>query len=236
MTAYVDKQLGALLKLQDAADARGNEAPLKGLARGLAFQIAEGVGQIERQASTPEPDLREAERALRPFGVRIGRRTLFLPQLLKPAPASLSALLWAVHGQLEPIPSPPVPGLTSFAVDKGDNKDFLAAAFHRVVAGRAIRLDILERIENELFEGQRKRVPAAETLKMLVSLLGCGNDEAVMVARALDWDFVTEQRDTGPVQTWRRTEKKRKGHKEKRRSVPPPDSPFSGLKALIPAD
>ncbi len=61
-------------------------------------------------------------------------RTLYLPKLLRPEPASLLGLLWGVHQKLEHIPAPPLPGLTSFEHDGVAPYAFLEACGFRVVA------------------------------------------------------------------------------------------------------
>ena len=62
-----------------------------------------------------------------------------------------SAAAAAIHAKLDRIPPPPQPGLTSFALNKNDEFEvpdgFLAASFYRRLGTRAVRLDILERME-----------------------------------------------------------------------------------------
>ena len=134
---------------------------LPGPARGLAFQLAEALGAIERHSPALPHDVRGAAQALRPFGVRVGWQSVYLPRLIKPAPAALSALLWAIHAKLDRIPPPPQPGLTSFALNKNDEFEvpdgFLAAAFYRRLGTRAVRLDILERMETVLADAAKRQ-------------------------------------------------------------------------------
>src|SRR5207253_2797839 len=123
-------------------------------------------------------------------GVRAGRNTLYLPRMIRPASAGLAALLWAVHRRLAQIPSPPAPGLTSFVLDDEDVRlpdDFLRAAFFRKAGTRAVRLDILERIEDVMADSSRQRRNADETMTLNVSLLGSTNDDAREVIAALGW-------------------------------------------------
>src|SRR6185295_11035688 len=83
--AYVEKLLGALLALLAAED-------ITGIARGVAFQLAEALGVLERQKVADEvKGLDQPSRAmLRKYGVRFGAYHLYLPALLKPAPRSLA--------------------------------------------------------------------------------------------------------------------------------------------------
>ena len=84
---YMNQQLEPLKNLQNAE--------LSGLARGLAFQLLENKGVLPRRdiadlLAKLDQDLRGA---LRKCGVRFGFYHIFMPSLLKPAPARLLALL-----------------------------------------------------------------------------------------------------------------------------------------------
>ena len=167
-------------------------------------------------------------RALRPFGVWAGRRTVYLPKLLRPDAAGLLALLWGVWTKQAQLLGPPAPGLTSFAHD-GEPREFLHAAGFAVIGNRAIRFDMLERLETELDQATVSGASAAGILSKIVSLLGTGNDEAKAVLDALGWRLV-EVTDAPPV--WRK-------RREKVRKAPPVRnqtqtvSPFEGLKELM---
>jgi len=70
---------------------------LAGPARGLAFQLGEGLGLIDTGTARPQIEALtlSLRRSLDGKGVRFGRLSVFLPALLKPAPRRLKALLWA---------------------------------------------------------------------------------------------------------------------------------------------
>ena len=73
--------------------------------------------------------------------------------MLRPDAAALLTLLWGVWAKKDALPAPPSPGLTSFAVDsfgEGSDVAFLPASGFAVLAHRAIRFDMLERLEDEL--------------------------------------------------------------------------------------
>ena len=100
-----------------------------GMARGLAFQLLEGLGVIERHRVAEEvKGLDQAARAsLRKYGVRFGAYHVYLPALLKPAPRSLAAQLWALKRSdgelkgLDEVRQLASSGRTSFAADKEVN-------------------------------------------------------------------------------------------------------------------
>jgi len=102
-----------------------------------------------------------------------------------------------------------------------------------VLAERAIRFDMLERLEDELEKGLSAGTDAQSLLTKLVSLLGSGKEEARAVLAALGWRMV-EVADAQPV--WRRAKEKRRRPdpaKPRRPEAPiDPLSPFAGLAAL----
>lgn len=145
--AHVEKLLGALTKLSDAPD-------LTGIARGIAFQIVESLGVLERAKVAEEmKTLDQPSRAtLRGYGVRFGAHHIYLPALLKPAPRALALELYALkHGGLaqkgiDELPSLAASGRTSIPVDHEIQKGLYRAAGFRVCGERAVRVDILERL------------------------------------------------------------------------------------------
>ena len=234
IAARIAARLGPLLALRDATQARtGTDSALPGDARGIAHQLAENFASLDGARLTLPEKLGPLLRALRPYGVWVGRRTVYLPKLLRPDAAALLTLLWGVWTRKEPPPPPPAPGLTSFAVDKGTDTSSLHAAGFAVLGGRAIRFDMLERLEDELEAALSSGTDAETLLTKLVSLLGASKDEARAVIAALGWREVAVA-DAKPV--WRRArEKPRRPDKAKPKKVePPPDphSPFAGLAAL----
>ncbi|HEY5048163.1 MAG TPA: helicase-related protein [Rhizomicrobium sp.] len=230
-------RLEPLLALRSAADAKpGSAAALPAIARGLAYQLLEQVGALDMEHATLPSDGRGAWRALRPFGIRFARRSIHFPKLLRPEAASLLALLWAVHARLENIPSPPAPGITSFDIDDSTNTGFLTAAGFRVARGRAIRLDMLDRLEEQLDAATATGESAADLVPKLVSLLGCDRVTLEAVLAALNWTRVEVADPAAPRTVWRHN-----AGRVRRKSAKPQEqlrdlSPFAGLAVLVPAD
>ncbi len=216
-------RLEPLLALARAAQAKvGSAAALSPAARGVAHQLAENFGSLNRTALDLPDKLGPVIRSLRPFGLWFGRRHVYLPRLLRPDAASLLALLWGVWTKQSQLPGPPAPGLTSFARG-AEPEEFLGAAGFALIAGRAIRYDMLERLEDELEKAVAGGTGAEASLPRLVSLLGTGNDEGKAVLAALGWRSVAV---TGAPAVWRKArEKRRKPRPEARRR----DSPFAAL-------
>ena len=71
---------------------------MTGIARGVAYQLIEDLGVLERQKVAEDvKGLDQASRAsLRKYGVRFGAYHIYIPPLLKPAPRALATLLYAL--------------------------------------------------------------------------------------------------------------------------------------------
>ena len=91
LKSHIEKLLGPLFELSAAAD-------VTGIARGVAFQLVEALGVLDRQKVAEEvKGLQQPERAsLRKYGVRFGAYHIYVPALLKPVPRALAAQLWAL--------------------------------------------------------------------------------------------------------------------------------------------
>lgn len=127
---------------------------LSGIARGIAFRLVENFGLIERRTIADDVKSldQEGRAALRRLGVRFGAYHIFLPALLKPAPASLVTLLWALQndGKDKPgfgdIVHLLASGRTSVVVNQSFEAVFYKLAGFRILGRRAVRVDILERL------------------------------------------------------------------------------------------
>ena len=149
---WIAQQVKKLLgPLKDLETGEGME----GIARGIAFQIGEALGVLERAKVSEELKTlpQEARASLRKLGVRFGAYHLYLPALVKPAPRALSAQLWALKNGgvegvkgLDEVPHLASSGRTSFVADQAVPKGFYRAAGFRVCGERAVRVDILERL------------------------------------------------------------------------------------------
>jgi ATP-dependent RNA helicase SUPV3L1/SUV3 len=145
--SHVEKLLAPLFALSAAED-------ITGISRGVAFQLVEALGVLERQKVAEEvKGLDQPSRAtLRKHGVRFGAYHIYVPALLKPGPRALAAQLWALkHGDpeskgLDALQQLAASGRTSIPVDKGIDKTLYRTVGYRVCGERAVRVDILERL------------------------------------------------------------------------------------------
>ncbi|RWQ66136.1 helicase-related protein [Mesorhizobium sp.] len=148
---FVNFQIESLLKpLVDLKNAE----QITGIGRGIAFQLVEHFGLINRRDIAEEMKSldQEGRAALRRLGVRFGAYHVFVPALIKPAPAGLVTLLWALRNDGKDKPGfgdvvhALASGRTSVVIDPTFDKTFYKLAGYRNLGRRAVRVDILERL------------------------------------------------------------------------------------------
>jgi ATP-dependent RNA helicase SUPV3L1/SUV3 len=144
--AHIEKLLGPLSELAAAAD-------VTGIARGVAFQLVEALGVLDRQRVAEEvKGLEQPARAtLRKYGVRFGAYHIYIPALLKPAPRAMATQLWVLmhdgpQDKLVDLLHLAGSGRTSIPIDREIDPALYRTAGYRVCGERAVRVDILERL------------------------------------------------------------------------------------------
>ena len=190
------RRLAALKRLTEAiADGR-----LRGLARGVAYQLVEQSGILDRRRADEHIRAlsQNERRVLKSFGVRFGAFSLYLPALLAPEAqaigavfAELAAPRWrpAAEG-LGVLPHPPPP------------PEALSLRGLRAVAGMAAPVLALERLD-ALARASPERAGAVELTPALLAALGWTPGEAEQILRALG--FVRVRRgDPTEASLWRR--------------------------------
>lgn len=214
LVQHVKKLLGPLIELE-----KGDE--LDGTPRGIAFQLGEALGILDRAQVAEEVKglSQDGRAALRKLGVRFGAYHLYLPALLKPAPRALAAQLYALkHGGgaaaegLNEVLHLAASGRTSFAARKDISKNLYRAAGFRLCGDRAVRIDILERLADLIRPAANFRPgitpgdppPGAAdgdgftVTVAMTSLAGCSGESFASILRALG--YVAERRK-GPLIT-----------------------------------
>ena len=199
---HIERLLAPLFVLGAAED-------VTGLARGIAFQLVEALGVLERSKVADDlKSLDQTSRAvLRKHGVRFGAYHVYMPLLLKPAPRGLAAQLWVLkhggeaetHG-FDELQRLAASGRTSFAADKDTPRPLYRTIGYRVCGERAVRVDILERLADLIrpalawrpgslapkplgaFEGTGFTITQAMT-----SLTGCSGEDFAGILRGLGY-------------------------------------------------
>lgn len=201
LKTHIEKLLGPLFGLAKAED-------ITGIARGIAFQLIEALGVLERAKITAEmKDLDQPSRAtLRKYGVRFGAYHIYFPGLLKPAARSLASLLWAEKqdnvdmSALSGAQHLASSGRTSFAVDKALARDAYRVLGYRQCGERAVRVDILERLADLIRPALawRESSPGAKpagafdgrsfvVTQAMTSLTGSAGEDFASILRALGY-------------------------------------------------
>jgi ATP-dependent RNA helicase SUPV3L1/SUV3 len=207
---HVTKLLGPLKTLEAGEG-------LDGMARGIAFQIGEALGVLDRTRVANEVKTlpQEARAALRQLGIRFGAYHLYLPALLKPAPRALAAQLWALRSGetkgLDDVPHRAASGRTSFPADPEVSKSLYRAAGFRVCGDRAVRVDILERLADLIRPAIAYRPgttpgdppPGAAdgngfvVTVAMTSLAGCAGESFASILKSLG--YVVDRRKGPPI-------------------------------------
>nr|WP_238260165.1 helicase-related protein [Methylobacterium mesophilicum] len=204
LKAMIVRLLGPLMELETAGD-------LVGLAKGIGYQVVEALGVLERSKVAQEMRSldQEGRGALRRHGVRFGAYHIFLPALLKPAPRTLAAQLWALRNGgldqrgLDEIAHLAGSGRTSIKVDREIAKGLYRAAGFRVSGERAVRVDILERLADLIRpaiayrpgttpgappEGTADGDAFVATVGM-TSLVGCSGEDFASILKSLGYSL-----------------------------------------------
>ena len=221
LTAWFSTKRRELLKpLCDA-----ETADLTGAARGLVFQLSENMGSLPRAALNQQIEAlsRDERKALKTIGIIIGRASVYLPGLLKPAPTRFLSLLWALANDVRPQPEIPHPGRVSLPT--GDFPGgYLAAIGYRPAGRLALRLDILERIAAQAWQLCRKGPFAVDS--QLLSQAGCGAKDMIAILHELGF-----RQDGDLFAVDQKSKPKRKVRAAKKVSLDP-HSPFAKLKEM----
>lgn len=227
---------------------RLEQSSLTGAARGLAFQLREGLGSLWRGDAEAQINAlsREDRKELRKLGVRLGRDMAYLPALLKPEGVRWRALLWSLANDRTSLSDTPNAGRVSVPVSRKTDRQFLEACGYRVLGSLAIRIDMAERLTSKAWLLARKGPfePTAE----LTSMIGASNAELPGVLKGLGFkrikrklkvDKVEDKNTSQKVDMYVpiRSPKKKASDFSKNNDKPDtrsvdPDSPFAKLQEL----
>jgi ATP-dependent RNA helicase SUPV3L1/SUV3 len=203
LKTQIETLLKPLFDLRAAPD-------LDGISRGLAFQIAEALGVLDRQQVADEVKGldQQARAGMRQYGVRFGAYNIYVPALLKPAPSRLLAELWALKNAnlevagLSELPQLSASGRTSIPIDPEVPKALYGVVGFRVCGNRAVRVDILERLADQIRPliawkpAEPGAVPPDGAIRegggftvtvSMTSLLGCSGEDFASILKSLGY-------------------------------------------------
>ena len=175
--AYVKTVLEPLLGLQDEA--------LDGAPKAIAAAVFAAFGTVPRaDVQDNIAQLDETLRAtIRAKKMRLGPLFVFQPELNKPAPIRLRSVLWSLFYD-KPMPAAvPKDGVVSYAIEEGCDADYFNMIGYPVYGGRAIRIDMLDRVVNAVYEGADKGKFKAE--HKMAEWLGSTIEDLYKVLEAL---------------------------------------------------
>ncbi|MGL4964840.1 MAG: helicase-related protein [Inquilinus sp.] len=216
---HVAQELRPLLRLREAA--------LTGAARGIAFQLVEGLGlQPRRALDGLIHALTAADRKqLSGLGMRFGPSHVYLAPMLKPRPTGLRVLLGAVAAG-RPLPAAlPAPARISVLAEAGQDAAALDLAGFVPCGPRRIRLDRIDALRDAAESRRRQGGLTADPA--LAPIVGCTVAEIPAILQAAG--YRSTQDDEGRV-TYVPVRAKRP--QAPRPAAASADSPFAKLALL----
>lgn len=175
LDASLRDRLSVLFRLREAA--------LSGVARGLVFELCEGLGTVaRRQVAALVADLTPADRRdLNRLGASVGRFVVYVPGLQSQALVPLKLML---HGLRHGAPTGVLPdGRPGLPRDPRVPADVLAICGYLPAGPRILRVDRVERLAAELRRAEREgRVLPASALAHIAD---CSLEDLAAVQAAL---------------------------------------------------
>ena len=177
--AEASRRLGALRRLKEAIE----DGRLKGLARGLAYQLVEQAGALDRRLAEGRIRAlsRQERRMLKGLGVRFGAFSLYLPSLL----TAEAQLIGAAYAELaRPGWRPKLDALTALP-HPAPPPEALSFRGLRAVGGLAAPITELERLDALARAALPEGAGAIELNPALLAALRWDLEEAEQVLRGL---------------------------------------------------
>lgn len=172
---------------------------VNGAVRGIAFQVYESMGIIPREKLEDLIAALTAEdrAALRARKIKLGPILVFLPALNKPAAVKLRGMLWALYnGKNLPVELPK-DGIVSQKVDESSiDRAFYQAIGYPVYGGRAIRIDMLDRVISAIYDSAQGGKFQAQ--HKMAEWLGCPIEDLYAVLESMGHKKIHDPLDDAP--------------------------------------
>ncbi len=203
---------------------RARHAELEGAARGLVYQLCEGLGVLKTgDVAAQLTNLGgEDRKTLARLGVRLGTETIYLDGAFKRDTALLAGLLWSIkHKAAVPMP----PGGVAAARDASIPEEAYLAMGYRVLGPRVLRIDKVEQLAATARRLARQG-PFGLTPELIAVASASSQDAATMLTTLA---YRRAQDQNGAV-----TFRPRRPPKKSGDAPPPahPDNPFAKLAGL----
>ncbi len=185
LTLWLNTHIGNVLEplvflgiQQGAADSDPVQAICKTLYDSLGIAPRE---VLEDEISKLDAEQRAVVRSKK---IKLGPILVFIPLLNKPAAVRLRGLLWSIDRE-RPLPAPvPADGIVSMAIDEASaDRDFFRAVGYPLYAGRAVRIDMLDRVINSIYDQAEKGKFSAK--HQMAEWLGCSIESLYKILEAM---------------------------------------------------
>lgn len=189
LDAYLSDALAPLKKLE-------NEETKSESAKAISQALLDNLGVIHR--SELEKDIEkldeDARKELRALRIKLGPILVFLPELNKPKAVRARGLLWALwNGKDLPVAIPP-DGSVSITIDP-ENVDrlFYRGVSYPVFGPKAIRIDMLDRVLNEIYDTAENGKFRAQ--HKMAEWLGCSIEDLYAILGAMGNTRIQAKKD-----------------------------------------
>lgn len=162
------------------------EAAASDPVQAICKTLYDSLGIVPREILEDEISKLDAEQraVVRAKKIKLGPILVFIPLLNKPAAVRLRGLLWSIDRE-RPLPAPvPADGIVSMAIDEaGADRDFFRAVGYPIYAGRAVRIDMLDRVINAVYDQAEKGKFSAK--HQMAEWLGCSIESLYKILEAM---------------------------------------------------
>ncbi len=165
-------------------------------AKAVMDRLHDAMGVIHRADIATEIQAldEEARKILRAKRIKLGPILVFLPELNKPKGVRLRGLLWSLWNGFDLPAELPSDGAVSVKVDsEAVNKDLYFAVGYPVYGPRAIRIDMLDRVINSIYEHAKDGKFQAQ--HAMAEWLGCSIEDLYAVLSAMGHKHIEPKAD-----------------------------------------
>lgn len=164
------------------------------LARGLAYQLFENNGVLNREtASNMIKNLNKEERyELRKKGIKIGKYHIYQPRMIRPNAIKFKTILWKCFNSTKEMTYPNF-GINFLKNFKNKNKNFLRICGFETFGNFIIRVDILERLFIEIIN--RSKDYKFKLDSKILNLLGCTKDDFINFIKLIGYKVINEENE-----------------------------------------